>query len=55
VVPRPNDRLKDKVRINGTVETHIDGAHYIEWRERGKRCRVSVVHGDAVAEARKRA
>ena len=55
VVPEPNGRLKDKVRINGSVETHTEGAYYIEWRERGKRCRVSVPREDAVAEARKKA
>ncbi len=55
VVPEPNGRLKDKVRINGTVETHTEGAYYIEWRERGKRCRVSVAREEAVAEARKKA
>ena len=49
VVPEPNGRLKDKVRINGAVETHTEGAYYIEWRERGKRCRVSVAREDAVA------
>jgi len=31
------------------------GAYYIEWRERGKRCRVSVSREDAVAEARRKA
>jgi site-specific recombinase XerD len=55
VVPEPNGRLKDKVRINGAVETHTEGAYYIEWRERGKRSRVSVAREDAVAEARKKA
>lgn len=55
VVPEPNGRLKDKVRINGAVETHTEGAYYIEWRERGKRCRISVAREDAVAEARKKA
>jgi integrase/recombinase XerD len=55
VVPEPNGRLKDKVRVNGTVETHTEGAYYIEWRERGKRCRISVAREDAVAEARKKA
>lgn len=55
VVPEPNGRLKDKVRVNGTVEIHTEGAYYIEWRERGKRCRVSVPREDAVDEARKKA
>ena len=55
VIPEPNGRLKDKVRVNGTVETHAEGVYYIEWRERGKRCRVSVDREDAIAEARKKA
>jgi integrase len=55
VVPEPNGRLKDKVRVNGTVETHPEGAYYIEWRERGKRCRAAVQREDAVAEARRKA
>jgi len=55
VVPEPNGRLKDKVRINGIPETHAEGAYYIEWRERGKRYRISVAREDAVAEARRKA
>jgi hypothetical protein len=54
-VPEPNGRLKDKVRVNGAVETHPEGAYYIEWRERGKRCRAAVEREDAVAEARRKA
>ena len=37
VVAEPNGRLKDKVRIDGSVEVHTEGSYYIEWRERGKR------------------
>ena len=55
VVPESNGRLKDKVRVNGTVEVHTEGAYYIEWRERGKRCRVSVAREDAVDQARRKA
>jgi hypothetical protein len=55
VVPESNGRLKDKVRVNGTVEVHTEGAYYIEWRERGKRCRVSVSREDAVDQARRKA
>jgi integrase/recombinase XerD len=55
VVSEPNGRLKDKVRVNGQVEIHVEGAYYIEWRERGRRCRVSVAREDAVAEARRKA
>ena len=32
VVPEGNGRLKDRVRINGQVEVHPEGAYYIEWR-----------------------
>lgn len=55
VVPESNGRLKDKVRVNGAVEVHTEGAYYIEWRERGKRCRVSVSREDAVDRARRKA
>lgn len=55
VVPEANGRLKDRVRVNGVIETHPEGAYYIEWRERGKRCRVSVAREDAIAEARRKA
>jgi integrase/recombinase XerD len=55
VVPESNGRLKDKVRIDGVIEVHPEGAYYIEWRERGKRSRISVQKEDAVAEARRKA
>ena len=55
VVPELNGRLKDKVRINGQVEVHAEGAYFIEWRERGKRCRSSVTREDAVDQARRKA
>ena len=55
VVPEANGRLKDRVRINGEIKTHPEGAYYIEWRERGKRCRISVAREDAVSEARRKA
>ncbi len=31
VVPEANGRLKDKVRVNGRVEVHIEGSYFIEW------------------------
>ena len=31
VVPEANGRLKDKVRVNGQVEVHIEGSYFIEW------------------------
>jgi integrase/recombinase XerD len=55
VVPEANGRLKDRVRIGAEIEVHPEGAYYIEWRERGKRRRVSVPREDAVAEARRKA
>ena len=55
VVPEANGRLKDKVRVNGQIEVHVEGAYYIEWRERGKRCRVSVTREDAIGQARRKA
>jgi integrase/recombinase XerD len=55
VVPEANGRLKDKVRVKGRIETHPEGAYYIEWRDRGRRCRVSVAREDAIAEARRKA
>lgn len=39
VVPEANGRLKDKVRVNGQVEVHTEGAYYIEWWESGRRRR----------------
>ena len=55
VVPEANGRLKDKVRINGAIEVHSEGTYYIEWRDRGKRCRASVTREDAVDQARRKA
>ena len=53
-VPEPNGRLKDKVRVNGQVEVHAEGAYFIEWRELGRRCRTSVTREDAVDQARRK-
>lgn len=55
VVPEPNGRLKDKVRINGKVEVHSEGSYYIEWRERGKRRREAATREEAVDQARRKA
>lgn len=55
VVPEANGRLRDRVRVNGQIEVHPEGSYYIEWRERGKRCRAAVSREDAVAEARRKA
>ena len=37
VIPEANGRLKDRVRINGQIEVHPEGAYYIEWRVGGRR------------------
>jgi len=43
VVLAANGRVKpDLVIINGQRERHPEGAYYLEWRERGKRVRLSV-------------
>lgn len=55
VVPEPNGRLKDKVRINGKVEVHAEGSYYIEWRERGKRHREAATREEALDQARRKA
>jgi hypothetical protein len=54
VVPEPNGRLKDKVRINGQVEVHAGGSYYIEWRERGKRHREAATREEAIDQARRK-
>lgn len=43
------------MRNNGTAETRAEGACHVEWRERGKGCRVSDACEDAVAQAGKKA
>lgn len=55
VVPEANGRLKDRVRVNGSIETHPEGAYYIEWRERGKRRREATTREDAIDMARRKA
>jgi hypothetical protein len=30
-------KLKDRVRVHGQIETHLEGSYCIEWREDGKR------------------
>ena len=43
VVLSPNGRVKpDLVLLNGKPEKHPEGAYYLEWREHGKRVRLSV-------------
>jgi hypothetical protein len=43
VVLSPNGRIKpDLVIVNGRPERHSEGAYYLEWREKGRRIRLSV-------------
>jgi hypothetical protein len=38
-----NGRIKqDMVLVNSTEERHSEGSYYIDWRENGKRVRLSV-------------
>jgi integrase/recombinase XerD len=58
VVPEANGRLKDRVRINGQLEVHPEGAYYIEWRvggRQGRRYRTAVAKDEAIDQARRKA
>jgi integrase len=55
VIPESNGKLKDRVRVNGAIEVHLEGTYYIEWRERGRRVRASVDKDDAIDQARRKA
>jgi integrase len=49
-----NGRLKpDFVIVNGQPERHPEGAYYIEWRESGRRVRLSVGKDASTATARR--
>ncbi len=49
-----NGRVKpDFVMVNGQQERHPEGAYYLEWRENGKRVRLSVGKDAADATARR--
>lgn len=41
-VVEANGKLKDRVKVNGRVESHPEGVYYLEWRDNGKRVRESV-------------
>ena len=41
-VLEPNGRLKDKVRIGGSIEIHTEGTYYLEWWEGPKRKREAI-------------
>jgi integrase/recombinase XerD len=54
VVLSANGRIKpDLVIINGQQERHLEGAYYLEWRENGRRVRLSVGKDPADASARR--
>jgi integrase/recombinase XerD len=54
VVLSPNGRVKpDLVLVNGRPEPHSEGAYYLEWREKGKRVRMSVGKDAQDAAARR--
>jgi hypothetical protein len=49
-----NGRVKpDLVIVNGQQERHPEGAYYLEWRENGRRVRLSVGKDPADASARR--
>jgi integrase/recombinase XerD len=37
-----NGRYNDRVRVEGKIETHLEGRYYLEWRESGQRKREPV-------------
>lgn len=49
-VREPNGRLRDRVRVNGTIESHREGVYYLEWREEGRRRRQAVPNPAEVLE-----
>ena len=57
VVLAANGRVKpDVVLIDGKPERHAEGAYYLEWRENGKRVRLSAGKdgGEAAAQQRRK-
>jgi integrase/recombinase XerD len=49
-----NGRVKpDHVHVNGHIERHPEGAYYLEWRENGRRIRLSVGKDAADAATRR--
>jgi integrase/recombinase XerD len=54
VILSANGRVKpDLVIVNGHPERHPEGAYYLEWREQGRRVRLSVGKDPADATARR--
>lgn len=52
VVREANGRLRNRVRVGGRIEVHVEGVYYIEWREEGRRLRAAIPN---VAEVLERA
>jgi hypothetical protein len=38
-VVKANGKLKDRVKVNGRVESHPEGVYHLDWRDNGKRVR----------------
>jgi integrase/recombinase XerD len=54
VILSANGRVRpDMVSVNGRPERHPEGAYYLEWRENGRRVRLSVGKDAADASARR--
>jgi len=54
MVESANGRVKpDQVLVNGRREKHAEGASYLEWREKGRRVRLSVGKDAQEASARR--
>jgi len=54
MVESANGRVKpDQVLVNGRPEKHAEGASYLEWREKGRRVRLSVGKDAQEASARR--
>src|SRR5579864_6850657 len=54
VVLASNGRIRpDLVLVNGQPERHSEGAYYLEWREKGRRIRLSVGKDPQDAAARR--
>ena len=54
VVLGSNGRIRpDVVLVNGRPERHSEGSYYLEWREKGKRIRLSVGNDAQDAAARR--
>jgi hypothetical protein len=55
-VVEANGKLRDRVKVNGHIESHPEGVYYLEWRENGKGVRESVRDkADVLSRARLKA